>query len=183
MANRAVRASCPPIPPLISNSVLSIPLRPIPFLAITAGPASSYPSASTSSHSPSTRTYTGEIQAAWHEQCKPPSILTPSISLAQRWGLADALPPPTCLVPSSSLSATLTPRTSPCAFRLAQRWGLTDGRSVEQTEADLKALLPEAQWRDVHLQIIYFGAAIQRSACFVYRSLVFVLFCCRWSAT
>lgn len=55
----------------------------------------------------------------------------------------------------------------PCSVgRLAQRWGLTDGRSVEQTEADLKALLPEAQWRDVHLQIIYFGAGPSRPKCF-----------------
>ncbi|KAF8072837.1 CBR1 [Scenedesmus sp. PABB004] len=41
--------------------------------------------------------------------------------------------------------------------RLAQRWGLSSGASVEQTEADLKALLPPAAWRDAHLQIIYFG--------------------------
>ncbi len=41
--------------------------------------------------------------------------------------------------------------------RLAQRWGLTDGSSVEQTEADLKFLFPEAMWNVLHLQIIYFG--------------------------
>ena len=41
--------------------------------------------------------------------------------------------------------------------RLAQRWGLTDGRSVEQTEADLKALFPEDQWNALHLRIIYYG--------------------------
>ncbi len=41
--------------------------------------------------------------------------------------------------------------------RLAQRWGLTDGSSVEQTEADLKFLFPEALWNVLHLQIIYFG--------------------------
>ncbi|KAG2454382.1 hypothetical protein HYH02_001405 [Chlamydomonas schloesseri] len=41
--------------------------------------------------------------------------------------------------------------------RLAQRWGLSNGKSVEQTEQDLKALLPESTWRDAHLQIIYFG--------------------------
>lgn len=41
--------------------------------------------------------------------------------------------------------------------RLAARWGLSSGKSVEQTEADLKALLPPSAWRDVHLQIIYFG--------------------------
>lgn len=37
--------------------------------------------------------------------------------------------------------------------RLAQRWGLTDGRSVEQTEADLKALFPEHLWKELHLQV------------------------------
>src|SRR6476660_3784847 len=41
--------------------------------------------------------------------------------------------------------------------RLAQRWGLTSGKSVEQTEADLKLLYPPAAWRDLHLQIIFFG--------------------------
>jgi endonuclease III len=41
--------------------------------------------------------------------------------------------------------------------RLAQRWGLTSGRSVEQTEADLKLLYPSRLWRDLHLQIIFFG--------------------------
>lgn len=41
--------------------------------------------------------------------------------------------------------------------RLAQRWGLSTGKSVEQTEADLKALFPEAAWHDLHLQIIFFG--------------------------
>lgn len=38
--------------------------------------------------------------------------------------------------------------------RLAQRWGLTrPSGSVEQTEADLKALIPQARWRDAHLQV------------------------------
>ncbi len=41
--------------------------------------------------------------------------------------------------------------------RLAQRWGLTAGKSVEQTEADLKLLFPASTWRDLHLQIIFFG--------------------------
>jgi len=41
--------------------------------------------------------------------------------------------------------------------RLAQRWGLTNGRSVVQTERDLKRLFPEASWNDLHLQIIYYG--------------------------
>jgi endonuclease-3 len=41
--------------------------------------------------------------------------------------------------------------------RLAQRWGLTNGRSVEQTETDLKALFPREHWNSLHLQIIFYG--------------------------
>jgi endonuclease-3 len=41
--------------------------------------------------------------------------------------------------------------------RLAYRWGLSDGKNVEQTERDLKALIPEKKWKKAHLQIIYFG--------------------------
>ncbi len=41
--------------------------------------------------------------------------------------------------------------------RLAYRWGLTNGKNVEQTEKDLKRLIPLEKWNKVHLQIIYFG--------------------------
>lgn len=41
--------------------------------------------------------------------------------------------------------------------RLAQRWGLSSGKSVVQTERDLKRLFPEESWNDLHLQIIYYG--------------------------
>lgn len=41
--------------------------------------------------------------------------------------------------------------------RLAYRWGLSSGKSVEQTEKDLKRLIPEKKWKKVHLQMIYFG--------------------------
>ncbi len=41
--------------------------------------------------------------------------------------------------------------------RLAQRWGLTNGKSVEQTEDDLKALFPKKNWNKLHLQIIWYG--------------------------
>jgi endonuclease III len=41
--------------------------------------------------------------------------------------------------------------------RLAQRWSLSDGRSVRQTEADLKRLFPKDQWNALHLRIIYYG--------------------------
>jgi endonuclease III len=42
-------------------------------------------------------------------------------------------------------------------FRLATRWGLSDGKNVEKTEADLKALFPKKIWNKLHLQIIFFG--------------------------
>lgn len=41
--------------------------------------------------------------------------------------------------------------------RLAQRWGLTNGKNVEQTEADLKKLWPSEDWEKLHLQIITYG--------------------------
>lgn len=45
--------------------------------------------------------------------------------------------------------------------RLAYRWGLSDGRSVTQTERDLKAVFPRDLWIRLHLQMIYYG----RSRC------------------
>jgi endonuclease-3 len=41
--------------------------------------------------------------------------------------------------------------------RLAQRWGLSSGRSVVQTERDLKALFPQEHWNQLHLRIIFYG--------------------------
>ena len=41
--------------------------------------------------------------------------------------------------------------------RLAQRWGLTNGKSVKQTENDLKKIFPEKLWNKLHLQIIFYG--------------------------
>ena len=41
--------------------------------------------------------------------------------------------------------------------RLAQRWGLSSGKSVKQTEEDWKLLFDESKWRDLHLQIIFYG--------------------------
>ena len=37
--------------------------------------------------------------------------------------------------------------------RLAQRWGLTNGKSVVQTEKDLKRIFPKKTWNKLHLQI------------------------------
>ena len=51
--------------------------------------------------------------------------------------------------------------------RLAQRWGLTNGRSVVQTERDLKRLFPKDNWNRLHLQIIFYGREYcQARACF-----------------
>ena len=41
--------------------------------------------------------------------------------------------------------------------RLAQRWKLTNGKSVEQTEKDLKKLYNPNDWEKLHLQIITYG--------------------------
>lgn len=41
--------------------------------------------------------------------------------------------------------------------RLLTRWGITNGKNVEQTEKDAKALFPKASWNKLHLQIIFYG--------------------------
>jgi endonuclease-3 len=43
--------------------------------------------------------------------------------------------------------------------RCAERWGLSSGKSVEQTERDLKRLFPKSTWIKRHLQIILFARA------------------------
>lgn len=51
--------------------------------------------------------------------------------------------------------------------RLAQRWGLSSGKSVAQTEKDLKRLFPKESWNALHLQIIYYGREYcQARACY-----------------
>jgi len=41
--------------------------------------------------------------------------------------------------------------------RCAKRWGLSNGKSVVQTEKDLKRIFPKAHWNKIHLQMIYFA--------------------------
>ncbi len=41
--------------------------------------------------------------------------------------------------------------------RLAARWGLSNGKNVDKTEKDLKAIFPKEAWNSLHLQIIFFG--------------------------
>lgn len=43
--------------------------------------------------------------------------------------------------------------------RSAKRWGLSSGRSIAQTEKDLKRLFPKKDWIKLHLQIIHFARA------------------------
>jgi endonuclease-3 len=43
--------------------------------------------------------------------------------------------------------------------RLAKRFGLSSGKSVIQTETDLKALFPKSEWNKLHLQLIYYARA------------------------
>jgi endonuclease-3 len=62
--------------------------------------------------------------------------------------------------------------------RLAERWGLSDGRSVERTERDLKALFPEASWERLHLQMIWFG----REHCRALRHDPALCPICSWAA-
>lgn len=41
--------------------------------------------------------------------------------------------------------------------RCSKRWGLSKGKTVQQTEKDLKQLFPKETWIKLHLQIIYFA--------------------------
>jgi len=61
--------------------------------------------------------------------------------------------------------------------RLAQRWGLSNGKSVKKTEEDLKQIFDEMNWRDLHLQIIFYGRTFctargcDGTICFMCKSL------------
>ncbi len=61
--------------------------------------------------------------------------------------------------------------------RLAQRWGLTNGQSVKKTEKDLKLIFDEINWRNLHLQFIFYGRAYcsargcDGTVCFMCKSL------------
>ncbi len=41
--------------------------------------------------------------------------------------------------------------------RCAHRWKLSSGKTVVQTEKDLKRIFPKDKWNKVHLQIVYFA--------------------------
>lgn len=82
----------------------------------------------------------GKIPASLEELEKLPGVghKTAQVVMAQAFG-----------VPSFPVDTHI--------HRLAQRWKLTNGRSVAQTEKDLKHLFPRSSWNRLHLQIIYYG--------------------------
>jgi endonuclease-3 len=84
--------------------------------------------------------HAGEVPANLEELEKLPGVghKTAQVVMAQAFG-----------VPSFPVDTHI--------HRLAQRWKLSDGRSVVQTERDLKRLFPEKTWNKLHLQIIYYG--------------------------
>ena len=81
-------------------------------------------------------------------------------SVPEDWGALEALPG----VGHKTASVVMSQGFGHPAFpvdthihRLATRWGLTNGKNVETTEKDLKALFPKETWNKLHLQIIFFG--------------------------
>jgi len=86
------------------------------------------------------REYGGEVPRTFEQLESLPGVghKTASVVMAQAFG-----------VPAFPVDTHI--------HRLAQRWGLTSGKSVKQTEADLKKLFPRASWTKLHLQIIYYG--------------------------
>ena len=84
--------------------------------------------------------YDGEVPAdmAALEQLPGVGHKTASVVMAQAFG-HDAFPVDTHI------------------HRCAKRWELTSGKSIAQTEKDLKAIFPKKSWSKIHLQIIYYA--------------------------
>ncbi|MCB9261632.1 MAG: endonuclease III [Flavobacteriales bacterium] len=82
----------------------------------------------------------GHVPSNFHDLEAMPSVghKTASVVMAQAFG-----------VPAFPVDTHI--------HRLAHRWGLSSGKSVEQTEKDLKRLIPKERWNKIHLQIIYYG--------------------------
>ncbi|HMG15089.1 MAG TPA: endonuclease III [Saprospiraceae bacterium] len=84
--------------------------------------------------------YNGEVPATFEELEALPGVghKTASVVMSQAFGFP-AFPVDTHI------------------HRLAHRWALSNGKSVTQTEKDLKSLFPKDTWNKLHLQIIYYG--------------------------
>jgi endonuclease-3 len=82
----------------------------------------------------------GQVPRTWAELEELPGVghKTASVVMAQAFG-EPAFPVDTHI------------------HRLAQRWKLTSGKSVTQTEADLKRLFPREHWNPLHRRIIFYG--------------------------
>lgn len=84
--------------------------------------------------------YNGEVPASFEALEAMPGVghKTASVVMSQAFG-----------VPAFPVDTHI--------HRLAWRWGLSDGKNVERTEKDLKAVFPKDKWNKLHIQIIYFG--------------------------
>ena len=84
--------------------------------------------------------YGGKVPKSFEELEKLPGVghKTASVVMSQGFG-----------IPAFAVDTHI--------HRLAQRWGLTNGKSVVQTEKDLKRIFPKKNWIKLHLQIIYYG--------------------------
>ncbi len=84
--------------------------------------------------------YNGEVPQSFEELEALPGVghKTASVVMSQAFG-----------VPAFPVDTHI--------HRLAERWKLSSGKSVEQTEKDLKRLFPKETWNQLHLQIIFYG--------------------------
>ena len=84
--------------------------------------------------------YGGKVPKSFEELEKLPGVghKTASVVMSQGFG-----------IPAFAVDTHI--------HRLAQRWGLTNGKSVIQTEKDLKRIFPKNKWNKLHLQIIFYG--------------------------
>jgi endonuclease-3 len=84
--------------------------------------------------------YQGEVPADFEKLEELPGVghKTASVVMAQAFG-----------VPAFPVDTHI--------HRLLIRWGITNGKNVEETEKDAKALFPRELWNKLHLQIIFYG--------------------------
>ena len=84
--------------------------------------------------------YAGKVPKTFEQLEQLPGVghKTASVVMSQAWG-----------IPAFAVDTHI--------HRLATRWGLTSGKSVVETEKDLKLLFDRNIWNKIHLQIIFFG--------------------------
>jgi endonuclease-3 len=106
--------------------------------------------------------YDGEVPMGFEELESLPGVghKTASVVMAQAFG-----------VPAFPVDTHI--------HRLAARWGLSNGKNVDKTEKDLKAVFPKSLWNKLHLQIIFFG----REYCPARNHDLLKCPICSWTAT